>query len=600
LDANGYVSSEIPELKGMFYKHYKNQDKNDSEKLDLNTWTVMELKKSGNYYDKRQIKHNYPFCWRSDTPLIYRATSSWFVKVEDMQDKLLELNSKINWYPDHVGSGRFASWLRSAKDWGVSRSRFWGTPIPVWKSEDGDIICPSSSYELEKLAGLEPNSITDLHRHKIDDIEIHQNGKVYRRITDVFDCWFESGSMPYGSIARVGIVELLMNSDTGIQQENGSPYIVTKDGIKHNILPADFIAEGLDQTRGWFYTLLVLSASLFNQIPFKNVIVNGLILAEDGKKMSKRLKNYPDPMDIVKSYGSDVLRLYLLGSVATKGEPLKFSEQGVRDVNKDVIIPLSHSIAFLKEYVTVYTSQHGTSPIYDISEDTSKLSNPINIWILKKYSELRSNYSECMNKYDLKGAVSQVHKLVEILNNGYIKLGRSYLKGKQDNSLSEESDNVKSVWEESLSTLYYILKFISLDFRAIMPFLCETYYQKLNEMFTFEDAEESIHLVDATEINYLTIPEELSVLAVDFDIIYNIIFTIYQMRGSYNLSMKKPVKNITIVVSDEFSNKYSDRYRNYLDFVSNECNILDITLLNEKQIEIKKTITANRNQFFSI
>ncbi len=256
LDSNGYVTQDIPELTGTFYKNGQ-----DKSKLDLNTWVILQLKQSGYYYEKRQIVHNYPFCWRSDTPLIYRAISSWFVKVEDMRDQLVNLNTQINWIPGHIGSSRFASWLKSAKDWGISRNRFWGTPIPIWKSADGDVICVSSSYELEQLAGLEPGSITDLHRHNIDHIKILKDGKEYTRISEVLDCWFESGSMPYGSINRTGIVELLRNSESGIQLDGSSnPFIQTMDGKTHQILPADFIAEGLDQTRGWFYTLLVLSA----------------------------------------------------------------------------------------------------------------------------------------------------------------------------------------------------------------------------------------------------------------------------------------------------------------------------------------------------
>jgi isoleucyl-tRNA synthetase len=223
------------------------------------------------------------------------------------------------------------------------------------------------------------------------------------------DCWLESGAMPYATVGRVGIVELLekhcTKPDSGLKFDSeNKPYIQTDNYIhddnqikpireRFSILPADFIAEGLDQTRGWFYTLLVLSASLFDMIPFKNVIVNGLVLAEDGKKMSKRLKNYPDPMEIVNEYGSDALRLYLLGSQATKAEAIKFTKSGVHDTMKDILIPLTNSIVFWKEYMNLYLKTHKTNPIFSLNVNKSKITNPINLWVIRQYSELRTEFA---------------------------------------------------------------------------------------------------------------------------------------------------------------------------------------------------------------
>jgi isoleucyl-tRNA synthetase len=590
LDANGYVNNLIPSLEGMFYKNY-----NDKSKEDLNTWVVKDLKKQGFYWDKRQIIHNYPFCWRSDTPLIYRAVNSWFVKVESLRDRLCELNSEINWVPKSVGTNRFNNWLANAKDWGISRNRFWGTPIPIWKSDDGDIICVGSSYELEKLANLPKNSITDLHRHFIDDIEIIKDGKVYKRINDVLDCWFESGSLPYATLNKIGICEMLEKiqdkENNGIKKDdNGLPYILTDDGKKHKILPADFIAEGLDQTRGWFYTLLVLSSSLFDCIPFKNVIVNGLVLAEDGKKMSKRLKNYPDPMEIVNTYGSDCLRLYLLGSQAVRAEPLKFSKSGVHDVMKDIIIPLTNSINFWKEYTILYKTNNNKNPIYQI-QTLDGITNPINLWILKKYSELRNEFIDSMDKYDLKNAVGVLYKLVQILNNGYIKMGRYILKGKE----SEEE------WSQSLSTLYYILLFVINDFKSIIPFFSEYQFKDISDFmkdkFGLCDlVDGSVHLIGNIEFTELN--EEQVSLSNNFDIIYNIVVNIYKLRGSYNISMKKPIKMVSIIPSQGLLDRFSNRFQEYLNIVMEECNILEINVLEENNIKINKEITPLKSQLF--
>ena len=588
LDTNGFVSGDIPELKGIFYKNYK-----DKSQQDLNTRVIILLKEKGFYFDKRQITHNYPFCWRSDTPLIYRAVSSWFVKVEDMQDRMVELNKEINWVPAHVGETRFGNWLSNAKDWGISRSRFWGTPIPVWKSDDGDIICVGSSYELEELAGLESGSIKDLHRHFIDDITIVKGGKVYKRIPDIFDCWLESGAMPYASLCGVGIVELLRNSETGIEFEGKRPFIKTKDGETHWILPADFIAEGLDQTRGWFYTLLVLSASLFDMIPFKNVIVNGLVLAEDGKKMSKRLKNYPDPMEVVKEYGSDCLRLYLLSSSVVKAEPLKFTKSGVHNMMKEIIIPYKNTVVFFKEYLNLYLKENGKSPLFELTVE--KLTNPINVWLIQQYGMIRKEYYQSMRSYDLKNSINVLIKLVNVLNNGYIKLGRNLLKGKDGNE----------VWSESLSTMFYIIKYFISDFKAVMPYFCEIQYLELKDILQIQSTKDdffdpiSIHLNDnLTETSFMKVSEEKEKLSTDYDIVYNIINTIYQLRGLSNMSARKPLRSISIVLDDTFDETYSERYKEYLSFVSDECNVLDIKLLNHSVLDVKKTIIPNKGLIF--
>lgn len=320
VDESGRFTREVTHFAGQYVK-------------DADKEIIKHLKKQERLVSSSTTKHNYPFCWRSDTPLIYKAVPSWFVKVEQASQKLLKNNADTYWVPDFVKEKRFGNWLKDARDWAISRNRYWGTPIPLWISDDGEeIICVGSIQELEELSG---QKITDLHREFIDQIEIPSKmGKgTLKRVSEVFDCWFESGSMPYA--------------------QNHYPF-ENKAAFEKNF-PADFIAEGIDQTRGWFYTLLVLSTLLFDRAPFKNLIVNGMVLAADGQKMSKRKKNYPDPILVVDQYGADALRLYLVNSPVVRAENLRFKEDGVRDILKDCFLPWYNAYRFLIQNIEVYS-----------------------------------------------------------------------------------------------------------------------------------------------------------------------------------------------------------------------------------------------------
>ncbi len=428
VDQNGKFTKEAGEWEGQFVK--------DADKA-----IMRKLKGEGKIFKQATIRHRYPFCWRSDTPLLYKAVSTWFIAVEKIKDQLIAANDEITWVPGHIQKGRFGKWLENARDWAVSRNRFWGTPIPIWRSEDGECIVIESTDELERLSG---KKVEDLHRHFIDDITFEKDGKVYKRISEVFDCWFESGSMPYA-----------------------------QDGEKECAkVPAEFIAEGLDQTRGWFYTLTVLGVALFGKPAFRHCIVNGMILAEDGNKMSKRLKNYPEPGLVIHKYGADAVRLFLLNSPAVYADDLRFSERGVELVLRQFLIPLWNAYVFFATYANIYEWKPG------------KLKSPegIDAWILSKLQTLIVDVSSAMEKYTLADAVNPFTAFIDQLTNWYIRRCRPRFWS------DEDSPDRRAAFQ----TLYHVLKTLSKIAAPFIPFLSDSIYQNLKT----DDDPESVHLCD--------------------------------------------------------------------------------------------------------
>ena len=436
-------------------------------------------------FEAKTITHSYPFCYRTDTPLIQKSISAWFIDVHSINDKILELNKKINWVPSSVGTSRFEQWLSTPKDWSFGRNRFWGTPVPLWVNEDfSEIVCIGSVTELEKLAGLEEGSIKDLHREFIDNIKIPSKknpDKFLTRINDVFDCWFESGSMPYGKFAveqklsKSQIYDLLKGTDNNKEMLNKF--------LKY--FPADFIGEGLDQTRGWFYTLLVISTILFEETAYKNVIVNGLILAADPIqttnikwiKMSKRHKNYPNPEEVLNKYGADSLRLYLLDSCATHGEPLKFNEEGLQQKGK-FLVQLYNCFQFLEAEIKLFQQNQKENQKENQKKKENlkfKLVNSNQIydqWILGKLNETLNKSIKYYQEYKLYLVVPILIEFEELFSKWYINLAKENMKG--FNGINNQ--------QQSLSTLWIVLRTYAIIISPITPFMSEKLYLELNNL----------------------------------------------------------------------------------------------------------------------
>lgn len=478
-------------------------------------------------------RHSYPHCWRCDTALLNYATSSWFVRVTELKDDMQKNNDQITWMPDHVKYGRFGKWLEGARDWAISRERYWGTPLPVWKAEDGEVLCVGSRAELEQLSG---QGVTDLHKEYVDQITIEHNGKTFKRINAVLDCWFESGSMPYAQ-----------NHYPFEQQEN----------FQH-IFPADFIAEGLDQTRGWFYTLTVLSTALFNKPAFKQVIVNGLVLAEDGKKMSKRLKNYPEPGLVMDKYGADALRFYLMSSPVVKAEDLRFSEKGVDLVMKKVLLTLWNVVSFYTMFANGKTVANKVP---------AKPQHLMDQWVLAYTQQIVQGVTEAMNRYDLSTATALLEQFVQETSTWYLRRSRARFKD-------------AAAAPEALATLRYVLDTLAKLLAPFTPFMAERIYQVLYpEAVTTGD---SIHLqswptvqaglVQANTLTTMTLTRSL-------------VEQILALRETAAMKVRQPLAGVTLTeqLAPEF-----------LEILLEEVNIK--TAVVGKQLSIDTVLTPELKQ----
>ncbi len=527
VDHNGKFTKEVPDLEGIYVK-------------DADKEIIKRLKKEEKVFHAGQVHHRYPFCWRSDTPLIYKAVRTWFIAVEKIKEKMLEANAQIHWVPDHIKLGRFGKWLENARDWAVSRNRYWGTPIPIWRSEDGEIRVISEVAELEALTGTK---VDDLHRHFIDPLTFTDKGKTFTRIPEVFDCWFESGSMPYA--------------------QNHFPF--ENKEFTMESFPADFIAEGLDQTRGWFYTLTVLSSALFNKPAFKNVIVNGIILAEDGQKMSKRLKNYPEPDLMFNQYGADAVRLYLLNSPAVQAEDLRFSAKGVELILRQCLIPLWNSFVFLSTYATIYEWKPSTSTTLPDAE--------IDRWMLSLVQKLIQEVSHSMDSYELSKAVSPFVDFIDQLTNWYIRRNRARFWDDKDSSDRRQA----------FETLYTTILTLTKIAAPFIPFLSEAIYHELRQA---EDPL-SVHLCNYPQVNSALRDEQLEE---EMSCAQAVVSCGHALRKDHKLKVRQPLALAHIICPED---KILLALKNKKHLIAEELNVKEIRFHTDESAFVRLIAKPN-------
>jgi isoleucyl-tRNA synthetase len=540
VDAKGRFDESVPDYQGQLVF-----DANPQIIRDLRNRTGPAAVNAPVLIRHETYDHPYPHCWRCRNPLIYRAVSSWFVQVTKFRDRMVELNRQITWYPEHVKDGQFGKWLSGARDWSISRNRYWGTPIPVWTSDDPSyprIDVYGSLDELERDFGVRP---TNLHRPYIDELTRPNpddpTGKsTMRRIEDVFDVWFDSGSMPYGQVHYP-----FENTDWFRGVDSADP---AKQVDGH--FPGDFIVEYIGQTRGWFYTLHVLATALFDRPAFKTCVAHGIVLGNDGAKMSKSLRNYPDVNEVFDRDGSDAMRWFLMASPILRGGNLIVTEQGIREGVRQVLLPLWNAYSFL----TLYAQNKGTwradSP------------HVLDRYILAKLAELRDELTAAMDVCDISGSCDQLRQFTEALTNWYVRRSRSRF------------------WEEdrdAIDTLHTVLEVTTRLGAPLLPMACEVIWRGLT-------GERSVHLTDWPEPGLL--PSDPALVAA-MDQVREVCSAASSLRKAKKLRVRLPLTKLTVAVDNP------EQLQPFTGLIADELNVKAVELTDDIAAYGRFELTVN-------
>jgi isoleucyl-tRNA synthetase len=511
VDSRGLFTSEVPEYEGMLV-------------FDANPLIIRELKSRGVVLRHETYDHAYPHCWRTGKPLIYKAVSSWFVNVTAVKDRMVALNEEITWVPDHLKHGSFGKWLENARDWTISRNRFWGSPIPVWRSDDPAyprIDVYGSLADLERDFGV---TVTELHRPVVDDL-VRPNpddptGKsMMRRVPEVLDCWFESGSMPFAQVHY--------------------PFENQEWFDQH--YPGDFIVEYIGQTRGWFYTLHVLATALFDRPAFSTCVSHGIVLGDDGAKMSKSLRNYPDPMKVFDTYGADAMRWYLLSSSILRGSDFAVTEEGIRDTVRQVMLPMWNSWYFLSLYA------NAESMTGEVRYDSS---NVLDRYVFSKLKRLIEDTTVSMDQYDIFNACQQVRTFLDVLTNWYIRRSRDrFWKGDR----------------EAIDTLHTVLQVLTRIAAPLLPLTTEKIYKELT-------GKRSVHLEDWPDASIVPSDDELEKV---MDQVRDVCSTTLSLRKVHSRRVRLPLGELTV------ASPLANALQSFISIITDEVNVHKVTLTTE-------------------
>ncbi|GBD88656.1 isoleucine--tRNA ligase [bacterium BMS3Abin03] len=539
---SGLFTEDVTDFAGMFVK--------DADK-DI----IYKMKQEGKLYKKETITHTYPFSWRNeDVPVIYYARESWFIRTTSIADRMVELNKTINWQPPEVGAGRFGNWLEENKDWALSRDRFWATPLPIWVSDDGDMFAVGSIEEL-KEGFIEENGKRksvgefeniDLHKPFVDNIIFERNGKIFKRTPEVIDAWFDSGSMPFAQYHY--------------------PF-ENKELFEKNYFPADFICEGIDQTRGWFYTLHAIATMLFDNIAFKNVIVNELILDKSGQKMSKSKGNTVDPFVLFEKYGADATRWYLVTS-SPPWRPTLFDEDGLVEVQRKFFGTLVNTYSFFALYANIDE--------FNYSEESVPMErrDEIDRWIISKLNSLVVEYEKLMDNYDVTKAARAVSNFtIDQLSNWYVRRSRRRF------WKSEMNENKLAAYQTLYDCLITVCKLTA----PFAPFISEEIYHNLNSA-TGREKYESVHLSEYPSVDFIDKDLELKM-----EVAQQVVYLTRAIRAKSNLKVRQPLRKIMVVVDKEKRNALSEMK----DVILEEVNIKELIILEDDSEIVNKSAKAN-------